>query len=85
LQNNINCFTLSAGIAQTKQYQCIFKMSHSNKGEKRMKKAFVLLLTVLAFNTSLMAYADEANTSEALEENALPEGVAPLPEFVEAD
>jgi hypothetical protein len=60
-------------------------MSHSNKGEKRMKKAFVLLLTVLAFNTSFMAYADEAETSEALEENTLPEGVAPLPEFVEAE
>lgn len=50
-----------------------------------MKEAFVLLLTVLAFNTSLMVYADEADTSETLVENELPEGVATLPEFVVAE
>jgi hypothetical protein len=56
----------------------------SEYGEKRMKKVFVLLATVFALN-SMFAYAEDVEISEAPTQSELPEGVAPLPEYVAAD
>jgi hypothetical protein len=50
--------------------------------EKRMKKGLVFLLTIFALQLSGMTYAEEATESTATE---LPEGVAPLPDFVPAE
>ena len=49
-----------------------------------MKKVFVLLATVFALN-SMFAYAEDVEISEAPTQSELPEGVAPLPEYVAAD
>jgi hypothetical protein len=50
-----------------------------------MKKVFVLLLALFALNLGMIAYAEEAEISEASAQSELPEGVAPLPEFVTAE
>lgn len=50
-----------------------------------MRKGFALLLAVFALNFGMLAYADETETTEMNAQTELPEGVAPLPEFVEAE
>lgn len=49
-----------------------------------MKKVFALLIAVFALYAVPVVYADEA-PSEAVSADALPEGVAPLPDFVPAE
>jgi hypothetical protein len=48
-----------------------------------MKKVLALLIAVFALNTIPVVYADEA-PSEVVPAETLPEGVAPLPDFVPA-
>ena len=47
-----------------------------------MKKGLVFLLTIFALQLSGMTYAEEATEDTTTE---LPEGVAPLPDFVAAE
>jgi hypothetical protein len=47
-----------------------------------MKKVLVFLLTIFALQLIGMTYAEEATEGTATE---LPEGVAPLPDFVPAE
>lgn len=49
-----------------------------------MKKVLALLIAVFALNAVPVVYADEAS-SEAVSAESLPEGVAPLPDFVPAE
>ena len=49
-----------------------------------MKKVLALLIAVFALNVVPVVYADEA-TSDAVSVEALPDGVAPLPDFVPAE
>ena len=49
-----------------------------------MKKVLALLIAVLALNAVPVVYADES-ASEAMSADALPDGVAPLPDFVPAE
>ena len=49
-----------------------------------MKKVLALLMAVFALNAVPVVYADEP-ASETISAEALPEGVAPLPDFVPAE
>jgi len=49
-----------------------------------MKKVLALLIAVFALNAVPVVYADEPD-SEAISADALPDGVAPLPDFVAAE
>lgn len=48
-----------------------------------MKKVLALLIALFALNAIPVVYADEPSTDGAASE-PLPEGVAPLPDFVPA-
>jgi hypothetical protein len=65
-------------------YSSAFKKIIKQFGEKRMKKVLAMLIAVFALNAVPVVYADEP-ASEAISAEALPEGVAPLPDFVPAE
>ena len=61
-----------------------FRKLLNSFGEIRMKKVLALLLAVFALTAVPVVYADEPST-DAVSAEALPEGVAPLPDFVPAE